>query len=142
MWRRWLFFSLSAMTLWVGGCNESSTTNPPRTDIVAVQIDPAAANLQLDADPRPLRAKALDAANQELANRSFAWSSSNTAVAYVTGGFNGSGNPMNVVANSPGFATITATSEGISGTCVIMVETPTHAATQLTGRVVDAVSSN
>jgi hypothetical protein len=125
-----------------GGCDETGTANPPRTDIVAVQIDPAGANLQLDTAPRPLRAKALDAANQELSNRSFAWSSSNPAVASISGGFNGMGNPMNVIANSPGFATITATSEGISGTCVIMVETPAEPATQLTGRVVDAVTSN
>ena len=91
MRRGWLLFSLAALSQLGSGCNGSGTTNPPHTDIVAVQIDPAGANLQLDTAPRQLRAKALDAANNELSNRSFAWSSSSPAVAFISGAVNGMG---------------------------------------------------
>lgn len=139
MRRSRLFLALGSMTLLVAHCN--GTTTPPPTRIVAVTADPAGATLQLDAGTTQLRATARDASNRIVDNRSFTWSSSNSAVVSVPGAVGGQGNPINVTPNSPGVATITATSEGIYGSAVISVNAPATAATELTGRVTDAVTS-
>src|SRR5437773_137504 len=76
---------------------------------------PAGSALQLTATPK-------DAAGNPLSGRTIAWSSSNTAVATVSS----SGLVSGVVAGS---ATITAMSEGQSGTAAITVTPPSAGAT-------------
>jgi len=89
--------------------------------VASVTVSPASASvpagsaLQLTATPK-------DAAGNPLSGRTIAWSSSNTAVATVSS----SGLVSGVVAGS---ATITAMSEGQSGTAAITVTPPSAGAT-------------
>jgi hypothetical protein len=83
--------------------------------VAAVTVGPASGSVlmgqmvQLIATPK-------DSAGNLLLGRVITWSSSNTAVATVGGGL--------VIAAAPGSATITATSEGKSGTAAITVTVP------------------
>src|SRR2546428_699411 len=89
------------------------TVNPVAVPVVSVAVTPASATLpagqtmQLAATPK-------DANGNPLSGRAVGWSSSNTAVATVNAG----GLVTSVAAGS---ATITATSEGQSGTAAITV---------------------
>ena len=94
-------------------CNFAITGTTPPVSVATVDVTPATANVtvggtvQLVATPR-------DANGTPLSGRTVSWSSSNTGVASVTG----SGLVTGVGAGS---ATITATSEGKSGTSAITV---------------------
>lgn len=89
---------------------------PPPAPVASVTVSPASATVpvgfvgQLTATPK-------DANGTPLTGRSVSWTSGNTAVATV----NGTGLVTGVVAGS---ATITATSEGISGSSAITVIEP------------------
>ena len=91
----------------VAGCNVSvaSVAVSPSSGTVAVNQ-----SVHLSATPK-------DANGNALFGRAIAWSSSNTSVAVAD--VNG-----NVTGLAPGSATITATSEGQSGTAAITVSTP------------------
>ncbi len=81
--------------------------------VASVTVTPATAQLDLGATVN-LRAVTRDASGSELSGRSVSWSSSASSVATV----NASGL---VTAVGPGTATITARSEGRSGTAVVQV---------------------
>src|SRR5213592_3423235 len=94
-------------------CNFAITGSAPPVPVATVDVTPATANVpvggavQLTATPK-------DANGTPLSGRTVSWTSSNTGVASVTG----SGLVTGVAAGS---ATITATSEGKSGTSAITV---------------------
>ena len=109
--RRWVAHLSEMLVALVAGC--SIDTPAPDPSVAAVEISPSAAvlpiteSLQLTATPR-------DPAYAPLSGRKVTWSSSATEVAVV----NGFGL---VTGMSPGVATITATSEGKSGTAAVTV---------------------
>jgi len=97
-------------------CNFTITSSPPPVPVAAVTVSPTAASVpvgqtvQLTATPR-------DANGNALSGRTITWSSSNTTIATVsTSGL--------VTGKVAGSATITATSEGQSGTAAITVPAP------------------
>ena len=94
---------------------------PPTTPapVASVDVSPASASVMVGAT-RALTAILRDAAGNELSDRSVSWSSSNTAVATVSG----SGV---VSARAAGSATITATSEGRNGSSAIEVRSASSA---------------
>jgi uncharacterized protein YjdB len=85
----------------------------PPAPVAAVRVTPSAVTLQVG-QGTTLAAAPLAADGTALAGRSVAWSSSNPAVATVDGG-------GAVRALAPGSATITATSEGRTGSATITV---------------------
>jgi len=103
------------------GQSGTSAITVVHVPVASVTVSPASASvpagsaLQLTATPK-------DAAGNPLSGRTIAWSSSNTAVATVSS----SGLVSGVVAGS---ATITAMSEGQSGTAAITVTPPSAGAT-------------
>ncbi|HET6781930.1 MAG TPA: Ig-like domain-containing protein [bacterium] len=84
--------------------------------VASVTVAPSTAILQ-QAEQKRLRATLRDASGAVLTGRTVAWKSSNRAVARVT-------QSGLVTAMAGGFATITATSEGKSGTAQITVTVP------------------
>jgi len=82
--------------------------------VASVTVDPGAASVQ-EGDSMQLSASTRDALGSVVAGQTVSWSSSNEAVARVGGS---SGVTTGV---SPGTATITATSDGLSGTAEITV---------------------
>ena len=142
-------------------CNFAITGSAPPVPVATVDVTPATANVSVGGTVQ-LVATPKDANGTPLSGRTVSWTSSNTGVASVTG----SGLVTGVGAGS---ATITATSEGKSGTSAITVTfvpvssvtvTPASASvnegktvqltatpkdangTPLTGRTVTWVSSN
>jgi uncharacterized protein YjdB len=95
------------------GQNGTATVTVTVPPVAMVEVDPAAATLQVD-DTQQLTAVPRDAGGIPLVGRSVTWSSSNALVASVT-------NTGLVTAHALGTATITATSEGQEGTSVITV---------------------
>src|SRR3989442_2835630 len=89
------------------------TVNPVAVPVASVAVTPASATLQAG-QTMQLAATPKDANGNPLSGRAVGWSSSNTAVATVNAG----GLVTSVAAGS---ATITATSEGQSGTAAITV---------------------
>src|SRR5947199_1018619 len=87
-----------------------TVTNVP---VAAVTVSPASASLLVGATQQ-FTAVTKDSAGNTLTGRSVTWASSNTAVAIVSGGGLATG-----VAGGP--ATITATSEGQSGTAALTI---------------------
>src|SRR5205823_6201730 len=106
-------WTLTAVTPSHTVCNFAIAGSQPPAPVASVIVTPGSATvnegqaLQLTATPK-------DANGNTLVGRSITWSSSNTAAATV----NGSGRVTGVAAGS---ATITATSEGESGTSAITV---------------------
>jgi hypothetical protein len=97
---------------------EIAPTPPPAPDtpvVASVSVSPGSATVDVGATVR-LEAAALDASGGVLADASIAWSSSNAAVAEV------SGSGM-VTGKSAGTATITATSGDASATASVTVTT-------------------
>jgi uncharacterized protein YjdB len=98
------------------GTSTITVVAPPPAPVATVAVTPSTGTLdpggtlQLTATPR-------DAAGNVLTGRTVTWTSSNTSVATVDA--NG-----RVTAVGPGTATITATSEGRTGTAAITVRTP------------------
>src|SRR5207253_2546391 len=113
-----------------GSFKVAATSHPDRTSdtatvtvagcvapVAAVTVSPAAPTVQVGQTAQ-LTATPKDANGTPLSGRAVTWASNNTAVAMV----NGSGL---VTAVGTGAATITATSEGQSGTAAITVTAPT-----------------
>ncbi|HEX9704673.1 MAG TPA: Ig-like domain-containing protein [Gemmatimonadales bacterium] len=96
----------------VSGTASVTVTTVP---VATVTVSPATANVPSGSTVQ-LTAVARDAAGNTLTGRSFNWTSDNTNVATV----NGSGRVTGVAA---GTVTITATSEGVSGTASVTVTT-------------------
>src|SRR5207249_1341190 len=109
-------WALTAITGTHTVCNFAITGSQPPAPAATVTLTPASATvnegqtLQLTATPK-------DANGNPLVGRTVTWQSSNTSAATV----NGSGLVSGVAAGS---ATITATSEGQSGTSAITVTPP------------------
>ncbi len=93
-----------------------ATVNVQRTPVASVVVLPNPANVIVGLTT-PLRAITYDAALNELTGRTIVWSSSNDAIARVDG--NGL-----VTGVATGSVTITATSEGKSGTSTVAVAPP------------------
>jgi len=91
----------------------SGTTSASTAPVATVTLSPASASLAVGAT-QPETATLRDAAGNVLTGRSVSWASSNAAVASV----NGSGLVSGLVV---GTTTITATSEGQSGTAAVTV---------------------
>lgn len=99
------------------GCAGSPPQPPPTGDPVgSVTVDPASASIAVDSTVQ-LSASIKDTGGRTVTDRAVTWSSSNPAVATVTG----TGLVRGVAAGS---ATITASSEGKSGTAAIQVTVP------------------
>jgi len=82
-------------------------------EVAAVQIAPASVSVRIGTT-FGLAAQTIDAEGSALTGRAIAWSSSNTAIATVN-------NQGTVTGVAAGAATITATSEGKSGTAAVTV---------------------
>ena len=94
-------------------CNFTITSSTPPVPVASVTVTPSPASVQAGQTVQ-LTATPKDANGTPLTGRVVVWSSSNTAVATV----NGSGLVSGIAAGS---ATITATSEGQSGTSALTV---------------------
>ena len=99
-----------------GQSGTAAITVPAPAPVASVSVRPSSATLRIGQTVQ-LTATPKDANGNPLTGRTITWGSSNTAVATVTG----SGLVTGVVAGS---ATITATSEGQSGTAAITVPAP------------------
>ncbi len=101
----------------------SATTTapaPPPAAVATVTLSPTSANLIVGGSATTLTATLRDAANAVLTGRTIAWSSSNSSIATVS--------PTGIVTPvSAGTATISATSEGRSGSATITVANPAPA---------------
>jgi uncharacterized protein YjdB len=98
------------------GINGTATVTVTQATVASVTVSPATATVTVGATQQ-LTATPKDAGGNPLIGRVVTWGSSNSAVATVSSG----GVVTGVVA---GGATITATSEGINGTAVITVTSP------------------
>lgn len=107
-----------------GGTSASLTFTVSRIPVALVQVQPSAASVLVGQSVQ-LRATVLDAGGRELEGRDVSWASSGHAAIVV----DASGLVMGGV---PGQDTITATSEGVSGTAVITVAYPVPAIDSLT----------
>ncbi|MDQ2664785.1 MAG: Ig-like domain-containing protein, partial [Gemmatimonadota bacterium] len=90
-----------------------TVTAPPGIPVNSVTVSPSTLSL-VQGQTSPLTATPRDASNNVLTGRAVTWTSSNEAVATVS-------STGVVTAVAPGSATITATSEGKSGTSAITV---------------------
>ena len=122
MYRR-LEIRLSALLLTLAACGGGGTSPtppgppppppPPPTPVASVVVSPSTASL-VPTQTQALTAATKDGAGNDLSGRTVTWATSANSVASVsTSGL--------VTAVGPGSATITATSEGQTGTAVITV---------------------
>ena len=108
--------TITATSGGVSGSASVSVTAPAPAPVASVAVTPATAALTAGQGTQ-LQATLRDAAGNVLTGRALTWSSSNTAVASVSAtGY--------VTAVGAGSATISATSEGISGTATVSVTAP------------------
>jgi hypothetical protein len=127
-----------SLVLVLAACSDSGPTpNPlapetPAASVASVVIAPTSANVSVDSTVQ-LTATVRDAAGQTM-NRSVTWTSSNTAIATVSGGL--------VRGVAAGSATITATSEGRSGSAQVSVSAPAPARARYTVLVYLAADNN
>src|SRR6266480_953937 len=107
--------ALAALAVAAGvvACERTTTPIGPPAAVVSVDLTPPSATVQVGQTVQ-LTAIPRDANGNTLSDRTVTWTSSNTSVATVS-------NAGVVSAVTPGSATITATSEGKSGTSSIMV---------------------
>src|SRR2546429_282718 len=108
--------TVSASGLVTGNVGGTSTITVVHVPVASVSVAPASASVQAGSAIQ-LTATPKDANGNPLSGRTVSWSSSNTSVATVSS----SGLVTGVTVGS---ATITATSEGQSGTSAITVTTP------------------
>jgi hypothetical protein len=104
-----------ALAAFAVGCGERGTEPPGRNGVVRVQVSPARASIVVGADVT-LGATALDSAGDTLRGTGFAWTSSDSAVARVSGG--------RVTGVARGTARIVATTAGRTDTSAIQVAAP------------------
>lgn len=96
-----------------GGKSASAAITVTSRPVSLVRVTPGSATIAVTGS-QPLQAEALDAAGEKVVGRPVAWSSSNEAIALVSG--------TGVVAGiAPGSVTITATIDGVAGTAAITV---------------------
>jgi len=112
----------------LAGCADASDGGtqppPPPKPVASVAVEPAAVTLRIT-QSRQLSATVRDASGHTLSGRSVTWSTSAPATANVsTDGL--------VTAVAPGEATVTATSEGKSGTAMVTVTLVPVAAVEVT----------
>src|SRR5207249_2053834 len=117
-------WALTAITGTHTVCNFAITGSQPPAPVATVTLTPGSATVN-EGQTLQLTATLKDANGNTLVGRTVTWQSSNTSAATV----NGSGLVSGVAAGS---ATITATSEGQSGTSAITV-TPPSASVVLVG---------
>lgn len=119
--QRLLLLAAAAAVTTLAACGSDTpaaipSTNPPPTPQVVVKsvdLSPASATLAIG-EAQPLTATPKDAAGAAISGRTVAWASSSATIAKVDA--NGV-----VTGVSAGTATITATSDGVSGTAAITV---------------------
>jgi uncharacterized protein YjdB len=105
----------ATITATSGGKTGSASVTVQLAPVASVTVSPSTLELRRDRDRTgTLAATLLDALGNTLTGREVTWSSSNTQVATV----NDSGV---VTAQNKGDATVTATSEGVSGLAVVKV---------------------
>ena len=107
---------ISALSEGKSASSALSVSAPSPVPVASVSVSPATASLLVGATQQ-LTAVTRDANNNVLTGRSVTWSSSNTAISTVSG----SGL---VTAVAAGSATITASSEGVTGGSAISVSAP------------------
>ncbi len=118
------------MTATSEGQSGTATVNVSLAPVASVTVSPSAANIAITGTVQ-LTATPLDANGNPLTGRAISWSSSNNNIATV----NGSGLVTGVTAGS---VTITATSEGQSGTAVLTGRTVTWASNNTTVATVNS----
>src|SRR5439155_19738294 len=118
----WLLIATSLTLGACGGGGGGGSPTKPSAPVASVTVTPAAAALAVGATVQ-LTAATKDAAGNLLAGRTVTWAGSRLAVAMVSG-------TGLVTGVTGGSATITATSEGKSGTATITVQ-PSAAAADL-----------
>ncbi len=106
------------------GTGSTNVVIPPPASVAVVEVSPGSATL-LPAQTAQLSAVTRDASGQTLTGRAVTWASSAQAVATVDG--NGL-----VTAVAPGAASVTATSEGRSGSASITVNAPAPTLARIT----------
>ena len=120
------------------GKSDTATVTVNPVPVASVSVSPASASVLVGATAQ-LAATVRDAAGTTLTGRAVTWATSAAGVATVSG----AGLVTGVAA---GTATVTATSEGRSGTATITVSTPATSTCDATGsgvcRYVDAASGN
>ena len=101
-------FALSA-------CGTEGSTGPPQQPtVVSVVVTPSGATLESIGETLQLNASALDVIGNTIPDKTFTWSSSNeNSVTVSSSGL--------VTAVAVGSATITATTDGVSGTAFVIV---------------------
>lgn len=104
---------VASITATIGGASGTATVTV-KTLVATVVVTPATAQLTVGRSPVQLSAEARSSNGSALSGRAITWSSSAPAVATVSA-------TGLVTAVSAGTATISATSEGISGTAAISV---------------------
>lgn len=132
--RTWLYdaegaFGVRAETAVPPDPDDVGVLSPPRTVVVqssgpppvaTVSVSPSSATLTSQGETVQLSATLRDADGNVLTGRPVAWSSSNPSVATVSD----NDDTAIVTAQSEGFATVTATSEGVSDQASITVDFP------------------
>ncbi|MGI9626121.1 MAG: Ig-like domain-containing protein [Longimicrobiales bacterium] len=108
----------------VHGCSGSEPTGPGVPQISSIQVGPAVATVNLG-ETAQLTATAMDASGNTLAGQAITWASSDAAVASV----DASGL---LTALAEGSTTISASSEGVSGTASVTVADPPVASVTIT----------
>lgn len=114
----------AVITATIEGKSSVAAITVAAAPVASVGVSPSSATLvvgqtaQLEAQPR-------DASGQPLSGRSVTWTSNRSDIATVT-------STGVVAAVSPGTATITASSEGRSGTATIVVQAPTVSRVEVT----------
>jgi uncharacterized protein YjdB len=96
-----------------GGRSATATVTVTAREVASVQVTPLVVSVRVQRTAQ-LEARALDADGGTLSGRMITWSSSNPSVATISG-------QGVVTALAPGAATITATSEGVSGQAAVTV---------------------
>src|SRR5437660_5792274 len=116
------------------GQSGTSSVSVTPVSVASVAVTPASASVQVGQTVQ-FTATLKDANGNTLSGRVVTWASSNTGVASVSSG-------GLATAKAAGTATITATSEGKSGTSAITVTTPTPGSCVSVCHYVDAASGN
>jgi hypothetical protein len=107
--------AIASVAVWTLSCGGEGSE--PVVHVASVTLSPSGVVSMGIGSTRQLTATPLDAAGSPLLGRQVAWTTSNTAIASVSA-------TGLVTATGGGIATITATSEGKSGTAVVAVNLP------------------
>ena len=114
-----LAVSLIGLTVWA--CGGKDTVGPGTGNgtvtVASVVVTSSTATLESLGETVQLTASAKDASGNTISGKTFTWSSSDPSIATVS-----SSGLVTAVAN--GGATITATTNGVSGTAMVVVDQP------------------